>query len=320
MSFSPSTGLNPISVDASSDRIYTGSLELPDGTAGFFILNDGTLRLVDPRKPNPVTTLYESGHIGWPAIVDFDRDGSLDFIFADYTLNHLVGVNANGGLLEHFPFTFEEGILLSGTPLVTDLENDGNSDLVIPTNDSLSVNIQIMDNTLQPKPYSPLYVGGITQNNAMPLNPVIFGSHLFAFSHQGDLKGWLFEDMGDTEWGYKYGSHPYNKVTGQLGNVNIPPKEFSVLNPDETYNWPNPADLNTHIRFEVAEPGGSVDIKVINLSGRVIYEKQVETTGGFPEEIPVQTRHWGNGSYFALVKATVNGQTETKLIKIGVVH
>lgn len=318
--FGNSESVPDYEVAQTTDRVYTGSFELPNGTTGFFILEDGKLISVNPDRSNPFTTVYESESIGWPAIADFDNDGSLDFIFADYTQNLLVAVNLNGGILDHFPYETDEATTLSGTPVVADLQNDGQPDLVVPTRDEVSYNLLVLDNNLQPASYSPLYVGGFTNPASSPLNPVIVNNHVFAVSQQGDVKGWHFEDMATPEWPYKYGAHPYNKVSALIGDAGSGPGNFSILNAEETYNWPNPADDHTNIRFQVADPGGKVEITIASLSGRIIFEQQVDAMGGTPEEIQVNTSSWGNGGYFAIVKATVNGETESKLIKIGVVH
>ncbi len=98
------------------------------------------------------------------------------------------------------------------------------------------------------------------------------------------------------------------------------PSAFGVLNEEETYNWPNPAVDHTNIRFQISEPGGTVQVSIITVSGRIIFDETVSSTGGFPQEIRVETADWGSGGYIARIKATVGGKTETKLIKIGVVH
>ncbi len=318
--FSSGTGLNTYDIHDSNYRNYVGSIEFNDGSSGFFILLDGKLLLVDPRHQQPVKIIYESGHIGWPAISDLDNDGSLDFLFADYTSNELVAINQKGGFLDYFPYQFKNGNRITGTPLIADFENDDSPDLIIPTSDSLSINLELLNTQLQPYSYSPLYVGGVSNPNAFPINPLITDNKLAAISHNGDLKVWEFDNLGEIKWGYKYGNHPYNKVSGTLGSTSPITDSYSVLNSSETYNWPNPAQENTNIRFELAAPGGTVEITVITMTGRIIFEETISSPGGFPEEVQINTQNWGSGGYVALVKATVEGKTESKLIKIGVVH
>ena len=63
-----------------------------------------------------------------------------------------------------------------------------------------------------------------------------------------------------------------------------------------------------------------VDITIIDLTGRIIYENKVQSIGGSPEEITVNTSEWGSGAYFARVEAEINGRKSSKMIKIAVAH
>jgi hypothetical protein len=105
-----------------------------------------------------------------------------------------------------------------------------------------------------------------------------------------------------------------NPNGSQNGNTS-----FSILNNEETYNWPNPADQETNLRFQLEQPG-QVEIQIINQSGRLVYKEILQANGGTPEEVMLDTSGWGSGAYFAMVKATVNGKSESKLVKIAVAH
>lgn len=303
-----------------SYRSYVGFLELKDGSEGYFILEDERIIFVDPLSENPFVTIYEGGSIDWPAIVDFDNNGSLDFIFIDYTLNQLIAINSTGAILDSFPLTLSNDEKFSGTPLIADFDSDGLFDISTVTQDNFGINIRVFDNTLSEFAFSPLNVGGISNIDAAAINPLIVGDVLYAASHTGDLKGWRFENLTDAIWSSKYGNEPFNKVVGRLNDGTQPVPEFAVLNANETYNWPNPAKDFTNIRFEIEEPGGTVEITIATLSGRTVYKNTVESRGGSPEEISVNTSGFGSGGYYALIKATVNGRSETKLIKIAVVQ
>ncbi len=167
----------------------------------------------------------------------------------------------------------------------------------------------------------PLYIGEVTESNARAIHPIIYNGHLYAIGHKGTLKAWKLTQARDTKWAGRYGNALFNKVSAFVKSTQptIEP-DFKVLNAEETYNWPNPARDETNIRFEIAPPGGEVDIMIITMNGRVIFREKIQSSGGFPEEISVSTRHWASGGYVALVKATVDNKTETKLIKIGVIH
>ncbi|MDG5767340.1 T9SS type A sorting domain-containing protein [Balneolales bacterium ANBcel1] len=157
----------------------------------------------------------------------------------------------------------------------------------------------------------------ISQNVPLPL--MIAAGHLFAVSPAGEVRAWELTQLGEVAWGHVYGHQPGNKVGIAVEDRERQRAAFNILNERETYNWPNPAVDHTYIRFETSDPA-RIDITVISPSGSVIFEKQAESRGRFPEEIRLNTSSWGNGVYFGRVRAR-NGQgSETKILKIVVTH
>ena len=71
-------------------------------------------------------------------------------------------------------------------------------------------------------------------------------------------------------------------------------------------------------RFQTSG-AGQVQIQIIDLGGQMIYEQQVQSKGGSPEEIEIDTSQWPSGAYIALVKVTVAGKTGSKLVKMAVI-
>ncbi len=304
----------------SSYRSYVGNMEFKSGANGFFILENTRLTLVNPNSESPFKTIYEGGEIDWPAIVDFDNDGELDFIFIDYSQNNINAINYNGATLSGFPIILNSSDKLVGTPLVGDLNADGQLDLVLTVQNQFDVNLRLYNHTSSEFEFSPLYVGGVSSASSKALNPVIDGTQIIAISQTGELRSWDFNALTNAVWKSKYGNDPYNKVVGILSNTTPTPVNFTILNSQETYNWPNPANAETHLRFQLESPGGSVEVSIMSLSGKLVYKNTFQSTGGQPEEITLNTNNWASGGYYALVKATVNGKSESKLVKIAVVH
>ena len=108
-----------------------------------------------------------------------------------------------------------------------------------------------------------------------------------------------------------------NKITGLLSDADTIQPSFELLNEQETYNWPNPATDHTILRFQTADPA-EIQIQITTTSGRLIYSRTLESRGGAPEEIEIDTSNWGSGGYMALISATANGSTERKLVKIAI--
>jgi len=309
----PGFSFNP---GSAQNRTYTGSIQLGSRTV-FYVFEEDRFTLIDPDSNEPAITLFEEEDAEWPAILD---DASI--IRVDKLNNRLVGINKIGGILNHTPIDAPEGINFAGTPLYTDLiSSKSEYAALVVGQDEYSVNIYAFHQDGNTVTGFPLHIGKAISENIQPIHPIIFEGRLYAVSHKGALKSWDLTQVTDTKWGSRYGQNEFNKVSARVqDNSSSNNQGFSVLNKKETYNWPNPADEHTNIRFQIASPGGTVQITVITMSGRVIFEETVTSNGGFPQEVNVSTKNWGSGGYVAHVKATVNGKIETKLIKIGVVH
>jgi M6 family metalloprotease-like protein len=298
-------------------RVYTGTINPKAGSTGFYLLTGNTLTIY-PRNREPVV-LGGGGPISWPVFADIDNDGSLDVLYVDFDRNRLEGRNLNGGSLWYFPLTMPEGRRIAGPPLVADLTGDEFPELIIPVQDSLSLTLLAFDREMKRLPGFPLYVGSVSSPENQPVHPLIYDRMLFAVSHTGDFKAWSFPDMGKIWWSGHYGNELFNKVTGRLDSEGQSQVPFGLLNPDETYNWPNPAGLHTHIRFQTSR-SARIEIRVITYSGETFFKHETETGGGLPEDIYIDTSGWGNGVYFARVTARSEGTTETQTFKIGVMH
>lgn len=305
-----------------SSRQYAGLVEYESGKPpAAFLLRDESLRMYFQSDINDSRLITESGNFSWPALTDLNNDWRIDFIYTDYFSNSLEARNINGAHLWNFPKNAPDGIRYSGTPLVADITGNDSPEILIQAVDSLSVTIRAYDHRMQLLDGFPLYVGSLNSESPdnRPVHMLFRDNKLYAVSNTGDLKVWKFNQAGLVLWGGVYGNMPGNKIGGTVGSAGITAPEFSLLNPEETYNWPNPAGEETWIRFET-NGQAEVDISVITMSGSRMYEHRTYSRGGVPEEVRVNTSSWDNGVYYARVKATQNGQSETRLIKIAVMH
>ncbi|WP_395068956.1 T9SS type A sorting domain-containing protein [Gracilimonas sp.] len=297
-------------------RLYTGSIQLGNRMI-FYVFEDNKYSVIDPNLADPELTIFEESNAEWPAILE-----NASILRVDKINNRLIGINKIGGTQNFTPIQAPAGIKFIGTPLFTDLiSSDSEYASLVIGQDSLSMNIYAYREGGRSVNGFPLYIGRAVSGNAQPIHPIIYQGTLYAVSHKGALKSWNLTQVTDTKWSSRYGNNTFNKVSARV-NDTFPgnPSGFGVLNEAETYNWPNPANNETNIRFQIAPPGGIIQVTVITMSGRIIFEETVTSPGGFPQEILVNTQNWSSGGYVARVKATVDGKTETKLIKIGVVH
>lgn len=311
----------PLAATASGNtgRAHTGVIEKQNGDVIFYLLRDDRISLFLPDDGYQQERIAaESGFIGWPAIADFDSDGNPDLLFTDHTKNQVSAVNINGALLNNFPVLPPEGVFFTGTPLIADIDDDGEKDFFITGQNRYSVDIYAYHQNGKPMDGFPLYSGGSKGLTNDPVHPVITGQNLTAVSHAGDLKTWNFKNMQHTEWAARYGNSTNNKVTGLVAGKMISEPDFTLLNDEETYNWPNPASDETNLRFQTRTPA-EISVKVTTMSGRPIYNRTLESRGGPPEELRIDTSGWASGAYFALVTAKANGQDERKLVKIAII-
>ncbi|MCG8372238.1 MAG: T9SS type A sorting domain-containing protein, partial [Balneolales bacterium] len=301
-------------LSGASERLFAGTIQSNLGNF-YYLFEDGTFSIVDPNQEEPIVEIFSEEKADWPAIID---EGYIYRV--NRTESSIEGYNFNGALVSGTPIYANDNIQFIGTPLIADITGDNIQDILVVGQDDYSVNIFAYETNGNPIEGFPLYIGGSIGKDVQPIHPVLYGDELYAISHAGDFRAWRFLDFTSSQWPSRYGENPYNKVSAYIEFTQQNNGNFSVLNKAETYNWPNPAGDETNLRYELEAPGGMVEITIIDYTGRVIFERTVQSVGGAPEEIQITTRDWGSGAYFARIKATVEGRSETKIVKIGVAH
>lgn len=302
-----------------SFRRYPIPVEIAPNEPAIALLTDNSLALAENNATGFRTVFESADRIGWPAIVDIDKNNQADFLFVDHATGLLHGKNRNGSNLSFFPIEPPEGTQFTGTPLLIDLESDGETDLLIPGQDSLSLNIYGYSNTGEPKSNFPLFAGSISNQGNQPLNPVLIDQTLFAVSHEGDLSAWKFINASEAVSPSKYGDPTQNKPFSQLSDEVNRDSFTGIINEEETYNWPNPANQETYLRFQL-QSAGEVSVQIISYSGSLMLEKEMTVSNAAPFEFRINTASWGSGAYFARIEANVDGTIERKVVKIAVVH
>ena len=295
------------------NRLYVGLIR--NGASNLFYGIDNSIVTLFRENELPLD-LYLEDRAEWPAFTD-----ELFTYYINKADNEIIGLNERAAIIDFTPIPAPQGVTFVGTPLIADIDplEDGN-ELLVVGQDSVSMNIYGFGSDGTRLPGFPLFVGTSLNENAQPVHPIIYNEHLYAVSHNGTVRGWRLTDVGNVEWSSRYGNNMLNKASAELQvNGNTNPTTFTILNDEETYNWPNPAQDLTHIRFELAS-FGDVDLTIITPSGQRVMERNFKAQGGSPQEIQINTANWQSGVYFATVKATVNGRSESKLIKMVVAH
>ena len=240
-----------------------------------------------------------------PLWFDIDEDGSPDLVFS--CGDRLVAMHHTGAIMAGFPVSL--GSEAASRPVVARTPN-GSTILTVGTQ-SGSVEAFVVDGpTVSRKSGFPLPVGRRSM-----VAPTLTGTALLTFSGQGVLRAWDVQTMdsphpGDTALLTKAGS-----------DTNVSESE-SLLNRDETYNWPNPIENGeTRIRFATAEPS-DVRIDIVDMNGVLVDRLETTSTGGgLPTEVTWATEA-GSGVYLARVRAQsqTSSRSETRLIRMAIIR
>ncbi|MDZ7805514.1 MAG: hypothetical protein U5K71_00190 [Gracilimonas sp.] len=314
LSFSSDPSVN-IQLGGNNYREYIGSIELGDQVL-FLLMQNDIFSLIDPNAADLTTTIFEGTDIEWPAITE-----NASSYFIDRQSNQLIGLNRLSGFEPNTPIPAPDGVQFVGTPLLTQFSDTEETTFFVTGQSENSLDLFAYDSQGNLLEGFPLYVGASLGSDLQPIHPIIHNDELFSISHDGNLRSWKLNDILKAEWKSRYGDFRFNKYSAVVQESdNNSGNSYGVLKKSETYNWPNPADDFTNLRFQIASPGGSVEITIITTSGQIIFENTYSSAGGFPEEIEINTGNWSSGGYIARVKATVGGKTDTKIYKIGIVH
>jgi hypothetical protein len=311
-----------IQLSAGSQRQYVGSYFYTSAQTGYYVLTDQQLWVTAPNASDSnLRLITESKSLSWPAIVDLDQDERLDMLVTQASGKALWGYTHQGSVLNRFPLEAPSGVRFWGPPLVADLTGDQQLELLIPGTDGYSYALYAYTLNGIPLDGFPLTVGGISQADQQPIHPVLDASRnmLWAVSPQGDLKGWEIPQLGEVAWSGHYDPNTdSNKMSVFSSNQ---PVEVSnrLLIPDETYNWPNPANDHTYFRFQVRE---SAEISVIihTLSGEKVDELRYDALEGASQEIHYSTASLSSGVYYVMIKAQNGNQSDHETLKLVVVR
>lgn len=315
--FSEGEKFHTIPEISGSIRKHTGIIQQSNGEIFVYLLLDNKLLLFKESESFDTThVINEDAEIEWPAFGDINNDGFTDILYVNLTLNTLEAKTITGAVLPYFPISAGNRSIYIGTPLLSDIDGDGNQDILVQTVTNASVSLVAFDPQTNPVEGFPLLIGGGASEGIGTIHPAFSGKHLLAVSPEGDLKLWNFQNSGGSSWPAKYGAGVNNKVSA---NVDVEPTFFmdGLIVTEETYNWPNPAKNFTTIRFLTSQ-AANVDIDVISASGKKVFSKSTETSGTVVEEIRLDTTHWASGAYFARVKAKSAHTTDQTIIKIAI--
>jgi hypothetical protein len=248
-----------------------------------------------------------------PALADLNNDGRQEIIFNGD--NKIYAMNSAGTILENFPVYFNQKIT-SGVS-VADINNDGIYDLLFTSETG-----DLFAYGTNGKLVSGFPVKAGINSNSTPaianlndtLGILVYGrdGYLYAF------KTTTVYNESKVLWKNYLKDNFHSNYNTQSNYV--APSYSEKLPKDKVYNWPNPVyDGKTYIRYYINGNAGVVSIKILDLSGELVTSLPSKNVSNADNEVVWDVSTVQSGVYYGVIEATVDGATESKIIKIAVV-
>ena len=304
-----------------TDIDYAASVALQ--TAGSLDLiayqsNANSFMFFDENGENYNQFLIPVSLKGQFALADLDGNGTPDIVFNSG--EGIYAFNQQGSLISGFPVKPDFGIIdsLSGAPLLIDIDGSGIPDIISTTSGG-----QVLSFTEKGKSISDFM---LSTGGNLSVSPVILQLdddqelELMAITDQGNCYVWQLPATGGS--GNEWLSENYNASNNILINnfSAYKPVTDALMPESRAYNYPNPNKDNfTKIRYYLNE-NSNVKIRIFDASGLLIDEFSGPGEGQVDNEIPWDVSSVASGVYLCKIEAKSGSRSESKIIKIMVVH
>ena len=206
------------------------------------------------------TSFYSS-----PALADIDSDSFLDIVIA--AGNKIYVLNNNGANVPGFPVNTGVSRDLQSSPVIGDINNDGQFEIIIGSTDSKLLAYDNKGELLTGFPFS---VGGEIYSTPILEDLNSDGIvEIFIGCDDGKLYGWSVGSKGDLPWPSLHRNSANNGIYGKL--TPLSPSPSSVFKTSDFYVYPNPIRDRGWVHYFSGD-AKDVDIKIINLAGEVVSE------------------------------------------------
>lgn len=294
----------------------TGHFLLENSMESVQIFQNGFLFSNVEGKTESISPVLFPNQISSPALADFNRDSQLDIVLTGQ--GKIWAFSRNGTLLDHFPVTLRDTLVVLSSPVVADVDGNGQLDIVVST--SIGT-IEAFGSNGKLVPGFPLPYEETSSPVPVTLTDIDADGflELLALSSQSlsvwDLPGpCTFESL---PWGYVR-NEPSGKAQSRFQPTFVPfPSTGKFIS--WAYNYPNPAYEDfTVIRYRLEAPA-KVEIFIYDLSGEKIAQFSGPGEAWQEHEIRWNLEKVESGVYFCEIKAKGQGKTETAHIKMAVV-
>ncbi len=297
-------------INSNNKFIASGSL-LSIGSTDILTVNNSNEFYINGTKlalNYAITNVISS-----PVLADINNDGRQEIIFnAD---NKIYAINSGGTILENFPVNFNQKIT-SGVS-VADINNDGVFDLLFTSESGDLFAYGTNGKLVSGFPVK----AGINSNSTPALANLNDTLGILAYGRDGYLYAFKTTTVYNESkilWKNYLKDRFHSNYSTQSNYV--APSYTEKLPKDKVYNWPNPVyDSKTFIRYYINGTAGVVSIKILDLSGELVTALPSKNVSNADNEVVWDVSTVQSGVYYGVIEATVDGTTETKIIKIAVV-
>lgn len=247
----------------------------------------------------------------YPILADLDQDGLFDVVTSQGRA--LLAFSQNGALFNDMPIELSAPAVAQ--PLIAERNDSGDPVILVGSGDGYIYGFDLQERGRQLSGF-PLAVGF-----EVVATPLLQGNTLLAVANNGPVSAWTIESLREASWSQHFGNANNTSFVDLTGDDPPPVSaQGKLLVEAETYNWPNPIRGGlTYLRCMTTRDA-QVKVTIINEAGSLIDELAFDLRGGSPGEHAWQTDA-ASGLYFARVTATtVDGQQESKLIKMAIIR
>jgi M6 family metalloprotease-like protein len=261
-----------------------------------------------------------------PALGDIDADGYLEIVFGGD--NKVYAYNYNGALATNFPFIIdrvEPAGAISSTPILGDLNGDGNVEIIFGLKDGRVFALQsdgLRFNLFPLALSGEIVSSGIVVDDSISENRDYVRRNFFFKSEDGLVYGYSL-DFQTQDWEEKtpWLMYGYNSGhTNSFPDTLLPdiPRYAELMPEKSVYNYPNPAKNQTTIRYFLSKEA-TVNIKIYDLSGDLVAEANQPGDPYTNNKYVWDCSKYASGVYLCRVEAKSSEGKKVAFCKIALV-
>lgn len=241
------------------------------------------------------------GQSSTPTLCDIDNDGDLDLFTGNF--NGRIQFYENTGSPQNFNFVFRTNFYFNidvgneSVPRFTDIDGDGDKDLLIGNVDGL---INYYKNTGSIS--NPNFV--LESNNYA--NVKVFSNASPEFTDI-DTDGDIDMFIGNIKGGFFY--YENRDIVGITNISNTIPLDFKVYQ-----NYPNPFNPETKIKFDVSKNNSLISLKVYDINGRLVETLVNEILNAGSYEYNFKAKNLSSGIYFYRISSGIYSETKQMVL------